>query len=200
MPLHPIFHRPDPVRHPNPPCRGAVKCCPLRFRQIPAGAGVDVGAVGQVRRVDAVKLAAGAVAGIQQPHFGEFVKIPVVNGAARALGRRLPVVVQTQPAQVFPEDLRVFLTGSLGIQILHPENHFSALRAHGQPCNQRREDVAQVHPPGRSGGEAPYGLQLSHLIHHQMMPAIPASSPRSSSTRPPEPFFRCFFRLLRSAI
>ena len=44
-PLNPVLHRPLPVRHQDPPGRGAAESLPLGSGQAPAGAGVDVGAV-----------------------------------------------------------------------------------------------------------------------------------------------------------
>ena len=142
-----IIEAVDPVRHPDPPAMGLVRL----FRQVPAGAGVNIGTVGPVRGVDAVELAAGAEAGVQQPFVHELFKIAVINGASLALGRLLVIPAKAQPAQVIPQNGGKFITGALGVQVLHPQQNVTVPGFHRQPGDQKGKYIAQVHPTGRCG-------------------------------------------------
>ena len=182
--LDPVLYLPDPVRYPHPPGRIPAHGRPLRLAQVPAGAGIDIGAVAQVGGIDAVELAAGAVAGIQQTLVPELLKISIIHPCLPALGRCLPVPGQAQPGKVLPQNPDVFFTGALGIQILHPKNHFTALGFHRQPGNQGREHVAQMHSARGRGGKPPHRGYRIHRYHHQNRAAMPRSSSAMANFRP----------------
>ena len=50
--------------------------------------------------IDAVELAAGAVAGVDQAQFLQPVKVFVISLSPAALGRGLPVIGKAQPGQI----------------------------------------------------------------------------------------------------
>ena len=176
MALHQILNAVHPVRHPHTPGGGAVHGLFLGLRQIPAGSGVDISPVGQVRGIDAVELAAGAVAGVQQPLFRQYGKIPVIDRAPGALGGRLPVVVKAQPGKVLPQGFGIGRAGPLGVQILHPQHHLAVPAPDRQPGDEGREHVAQMHPPRGGGGKAAHRLHRIHRYHHQNSAASASSS------------------------
>lgn len=111
------------------------------------------------------------------------------------LGRGLPVVVQTKPVQILPQHFGVFRAGSLGIQILHPQDHFSVPGADRQPGDQGRKHIAQVHPPRRGGRKPTHRRCHSSITAHQAaMARMPMVSRTARNTRHPIPF--SFFSFL----
>ena len=158
--LQQILQVPQLIRHLHSPSRFPAKSRLFRLRQVSASAGIDIGTIGQVGRIHIVKLAAGAKAGIEQPFVHEFFKITIVNFAALALGRLFFLPRKTQPQQIFPQGLGKLCAGALGIQILHPQHDAAISALHRQPCDQKRKHIAQMHPSGRRGRKASYGLNV----------------------------------------
>ena len=140
-----------------------------------------------------VQLAAGAVAGIEQPFVPENFKVMIIYLGSPALGGRFPVKVQSQPAQILAQYLGKFPAGAHGIQILHPQNHLPAPGADGQPGHQCRKYIAQMHPPGGGGGKAAYRCYSIHAAHQMAMAAMAMSSQIARITR--NRFCRLFFFL-----
>ena len=167
-----------------------MKGSALGFRQIAAGAGVDVGAVAQMGGIDAVKLTAGAVAGVEKTPLLQRIKVAVINLRPLTLRRRLPIPVKTQPEKILPKDSGEFCAGALGVQVLHPQYQLSIPGTDRQPGQQRRKYIAKMHPPRGGGGEASHRLYSRHFAHHAAMATIPASSRRASRSSPPIPFRR----------
>ena len=178
--LHQVTQRPNLFRDPYPPGGQPI----LWGRgKITAGAGIDIGAVGQVGGVDAVELAAGAVAGVQQTFVHHFFEIAVINIASLALGSSFPVPVQTQPPQIVPEDVGKVSAGALGVQILHAQDQGAVTAAHRQPGDQGGKYVAQVHPPGGRGSKSSdYLFHGVHLIKDMTHRASTAAMARVSRT------------------
>ena len=160
--LNMVGNAPDPVRNFHTPGRLPVKSGPLFRRQVPAGAGIDISAVGQMGGIDRVELASGAVTGVQQAQVCHFFKIAVVNPAPLALGRCFHIPVKAQPPEIVPQNGSEIRTGPLGVQIFHSENQFTILAADGEPCDQSCKNVTQVHPAGRGGRKTAHYFFLFH--------------------------------------
>ena len=145
--LDPVIHCPRLIGHTHTPGGCSAEGGLLRVAQIPAGAGIYIGAIRHMGGIDAVELAAGAVAGVKQPHSLQLFKVLPVDFAALALGLGLLIPVKAQPLQILPENFRVFRAGALGVQILHPQHHMPPCLSHAEPGHQCREHIAQMHPP-----------------------------------------------------
>ena len=83
----------------------------------------------------------------------QLLKIFPISAASLGLGRGFLIPIQPQPQKILPKLKRVFLPGTLGIQILHPQHHSAALTADRQPCQHGRKHIAKVHPSGGRWGK-----------------------------------------------
>ena len=185
-PLKPVLYSPDCIGDLQPPGRRLGFLGPLCRRQVPAGTGVEHPAVGGMGGRGRMELGAAAIAGVDQALGLQRGKGFGIGGGPAALGRLLPVPVQAQPAEILFEGLRILRPAPVRVQVLDAQDHLAVLTADRKPGQQRREDIAQVHPPRGAGGEPPH-----HLIH-SLPPKSGHRSPlrrqsRRSTSAPPSP-------------
>ena len=115
-------------------------------------------------RIDAVKLAACAITGIQQIHSLQLFKKSAVNFRTLTLWLGFLIPGQAKPKQILPKDFSELSAGALRIQIFHPKHHMTVVLFYGKPGDQSRKDISQMHPARRRRGEAPHnrpGHQIS---------------------------------------
>ena len=135
---------------------------PLRRAQTSARAGVRRAAivhVGGCRQLP--QFPAAAKTGIGQPlrlqtGQGRGIEIgaqALYVGRVGAAQIRASVPIQPQPAQIFQSGSGQLRPGTLGVNILQPQQQPPALSPRGQPCQKKSPGVAQVEQARRAGGQ-----------------------------------------------
>ena len=147
---------PDFLWNLDPPGRAAAlgQAGQLLRRQAAATPVINWNTVRPVRGGSSQTLCPGAVTRIDQSVPLQLGKCIPINVGPAALIDWLIVPVQSQPLQIPHHLVTPGLSTTVRIQVLQPQHHASAPAPGGQPGQQCRPEVSQVHPPTGTGGES----------------------------------------------
>ena len=165
---HAVGKRDDLVGHAHARCRRTFFpfFFDLRRREIPAGPGIQHAAVRKMRRTRGVQRGPGAEARIKQPLFAQDLLVFFINRRPLGLIRHLAVPVETEPAQIVHNEIRVAARAAHRVKILDPQQERAVLMPCAQPRKQRAQHVSKVHAPARTGRKA------SDCLHRQSLPSV----------------------------
>ena len=136
-------------------------------------------AIGHLQAALALELVTGLITGIEQTLGLELVCRSGIAIKPFGLFERL-VPFQTQPGQVGPDTVLIFLRRALDIRIVDPQHKSPARLARKEVVEQRGAHIADMKLAGRAGSETDFGHGKSGL---RIKEAVAYSAPgrRASS-------------------